>query len=346
MKRKLDEKYGIEGEFYVYHNDPLYENPLPFAFEGTSVLPPEMEFSENELVLGNVPLGDAKLIEITITNSGDGPGQINRVIIPERYERIMVLENIPLVIEEEEVMTLRWSPLVERELEGSVLVYHNDPDLDNPLELSLEGSAYVPPSLTIQRAVRWGMVDVGETDIKQFTISNSGDGVGIITDLIAVDLEAEIDVLENVPFEVGLDTEERITISWTPRDEEGLIGVLEIYHNDPELDNPFEVGLYGGIYEGVEEELPDIPGEYFLAQNYPNPFNPETTIRFGLKAAGNVRVTIVDILGRQVTEIVNSRLNSGYHQVQFDGSNLSAGLYFYTLEVNGFRDVKKMILVK
>jgi len=91
-----------------------------------------------------------------------------------------------------------------------------------------------------------------------------------------------------------------------------------------------------------------IPENYSLKQNYPNPFNPVTTIEFNLPASGVVSLKIYDIAGREYTsEISGMNLNAGTYKMNFNGSNLSSGVYFYSLVVNGkVINTKKMILVK
>jgi hypothetical protein len=93
-----------------------------------------------------------------------------------------------------------------------------------------------------------------------------------------------------------------------------------------------------------EESNNDL--DYSLSQNYPNPFNPVTTIEFTLKESSIVSLRIFNILGREVKTIINERLESGSHQVEFDGGNLESGVYFYEIQANNFRDVKKLILLK
>ena len=96
----------------------------------------------------------------------------------------------------------------------------------------------------------------------------------------------------------------------------------------------------------IQPETNSIPMEYSLEQNYPNPFNPSTTIKFALPVEENVVINVSDITGKQVAELLNQKMQAGYHEIKFDGSNLSSGVYFYKITTSGFTDVKKMILVK
>jgi Secretion system C-terminal sorting domain len=83
-----------------------------------------------------------------------------------------------------------------------------------------------------------------------------------------------------------------------------------------------------------------------LYPNYPNPFNPSTTIKFEMPRTSLVNLTVYDILGRQVSVLVNERRDAGVHEVKFDGSNLASGVYFYRLQTGGFVNTKKLLLVK
>ncbi len=85
---------------------------------------------------------------------------------------------------------------------------------------------------------------------------------------------------------------------------------------------------------------------YKLEQNYPNPFNPTSEISFSISKAGNTSLVVFNILGQKVSTLVNSELSAGTHKYQFDGSNLSSGIYFYKLQSNKFTSIKKMMLIK
>jgi hypothetical protein len=97
---------------------------------------------------------------------------------------------------------------------------------------------------------------------------------------------------------------------------------------------------------GVGNNSSIIPGTYSLSQNYPNPFNPVTQIKYGIPKQGLVTMKVFDVLGREVSKLVNEVKAPGSYIVDFDGTNLSSGVYFYKLEANGFSDVKRMMLIK
>jgi hypothetical protein len=94
------------------------------------------------------------------------------------------------------------------------------------------------------------------------------------------------------------------------------------------------------------EPVAGIPQNFSLSQNYPNPFNPVTKIKFALPNISNVKLVVYDVIGRQVQELINSRMNAGYHEFNFTASELPSGVYFYRLTAGEFTDVKKMTLIK
>jgi hypothetical protein len=110
--------------------------------------------------------------------------------------------------------------------------------------------------------------------------------------------------------------------------------------------------LYGGgtICGGLVSVEPvagnEIPREFSLGQNYPNPFNPVTKISFSIPQSANTKLTVFDISGKQVAELVNNTLNAGTYNVDFDAGNLGSGVYFYKIEAGKFSETRKMILVK
>ncbi|MDQ3021508.1 MAG: T9SS type A sorting domain-containing protein [Bacteroidota bacterium] len=114
-------------------------------------------------------------------------------------------------------------------------------------------------------------------------------------------------------------------------------------------------GVFGGtqvlkvtdVITGLNQISELVPDGYSLSQNYPNPFNPITVIRYSLIENRFTTLKVYDILGNEVTTLVNEKQNAGSYEVDFDGSNFSSGVYFYRLEVDGnIIDIKRMMLLK
>jgi hypothetical protein len=96
---------------------------------------------------------------------------------------------------------------------------------------------------------------------------------------------------------------------------------------------------------GLDNDL-TTPLVFNLYQNYPNPFNPSTIIKYSIPKTSKVKLTLFNLLGEEVTTLVNEEKNAGYHQVDFNANNLPSGIYFYQLKTNSYVETKKMILLK
>mgnify|MGYP001600271934 CR=1 FL=1 len=124
------------------------------------------------------------------------------------------------------------------------------------------------------------------------------------------------------------------------------------YKSEIFLSAPFlfisQINTITGIEQGK-----NIPEYYSLSQNYPNPFNPTTIIKYSIPASLNpskggtlVSLKVYDVLGREVTTLVNEEKQPGNYEVKFDGSNISSGVYFYRLQAGSFTETKKFVLIK
>jgi hypothetical protein len=87
-------------------------------------------------------------------------------------------------------------------------------------------------------------------------------------------------------------------------------------------------------------------GEFHLLQNYPNPFNPSTTIRYEIPARSHVSLIVYNTLGQEVSLLQYGEQEAGIHEVRFDGTNLSSGVYFYRIQAGGFVQTKKLNLLR
>ena len=141
----------------------------------------------------------------------------------------------------------------------------------------------------------------------------------------------------------GKDT---ITLKWTVKTKDAANPIVN------NVDTASIILVKGKITGVVPME--QLPTSYALSQNFPNPFNPSTMIKFTLPNAAKVTLKVYDIIGREVTEVVNQELAAGFYQYQFNANNLAGGVYFYRITAVGsvdgkesrFSDVKKLMLLK
>lgn len=105
---------------------------------------------------------------------------------------------------------------------------------------------------------------------------------------------------------------------------------------------------YDGVYEYSDDIFVDIPflSEFILHQNYPNPFNPTTTIRFSIPFESQVKITLNDVLGRELTVLYNELTEAGIKEIQVDGSSLSSGNYFVRMVSGNTQKIQKITLIK
>jgi photosystem II stability/assembly factor-like uncharacterized protein len=139
--------------------------------------------------------------------------------------------------------------------------------------------------------------------------------------------------------------------NWEQQYRKSGLGYKSVFFND--LLNGWTTGLDGIILKTIDggavnkdktEKI--ITDKFSLSQNFPNPFNPTSKIKFHISNLSNVKLVIYDILGKQITSLVNEQLKPGTYEVEFNGSNLSSGIYYYKLTAGNFTDTKRMLLIK
>lgn len=97
---------------------------------------------------------------------------------------------------------------------------------------------------------------------------------------------------------------------------------------------------------GIQNQNTQIPSAYNLFQNYPNPFNPSTVIRYDIPEISHVKLSVYDMLGREILTLVNELQTPGTHEVTFESASLESGVYVYQLVTEKFTDTRQMILLK
>lgn len=103
-----------------------------------------------------------------------------------------------------------------------------------------------------------------------------------------------------------------------------------------------------GQFVGINNITQELPNDFILYQNYPNPFNPVTLIKYGISENNEfINLTVYDMNGKKVNELVNKKQNRGIYEIQFNGNKLASGVYFYILKIdNEIKETKKMLLIK
>jgi photosystem II stability/assembly factor-like uncharacterized protein len=137
-------------------------------------------------------------------------------------------------------------------------------------------------------------------------------------------------------------------INWTLQNNSETVRQIDMFNSEI----GYAIGSGGTIYftdNGGNTEIQHnaaLVRSYSLSQNYPNPFNPSTKINFSIPKSGLVQIKVFDMLGREVQTLLNEFKTAGEYKIDFDGKNLSSGIYFYKMLTNDYVETKKMILIK
>jgi hypothetical protein len=131
-----------------------------------------------------------------------------------------------------------------------------------------------------------------------------------------------------------------------PSIELDSLGYLHLEYADAMKGSKYYTKTTMPLIVKVDEKKNNIPQEYELNQNYPNPFNPTTTINYQLPENGFVTIKVYDMLGKEVSTLVNENKSAGYYKVNFGASKLTSGVYVYIINANNFVQSKKMLLMK
>jgi hypothetical protein len=149
-----------------------------------------------------------------------------------------------------------------------------------------------------------------------------------------------------------VNTAETLTLSYDIHIEAGekINWVLSSESADYILDGAGELVVPSAARFILKRE-PVIPISFALHQNFPNPFNPITTLRYDLPSDAMVTLTVFDMLGREITQLVNTTQDAGFRSVQWNGTDsfgksVGAGVYLYHLRTGSFSQVRKMVLLK
>ncbi|MDG5766204.1 CotH kinase family protein [Balneolales bacterium ANBcel1] len=204
------------------------------------------------------------------------------------------------------------------------------------MQVSWEGMTVTPNSRTYHLRLQYRIGDQGPfTDV----LDENGDPV----EYLRSEEEGHRQWIGPVTLPESLNNRGYVQLMW------------RYYHTGEQRDHDSgardQLAVRNIVIEGLDvvdagQDAPDRPDSYRLRQNYPNPFNPSTSIRYDLPESGEVRLEIFDLVGRRITTLVESHQQAGSHQVHWDASGLSSGVYLYRLEAGNYVETRKMTLIK
>ena len=184
-----------------------------------------------------------------------------------------------------------------------------------------------------------------------FTVRNIGfaaDSITVLLDPVNVIPETAVSVSPTSFFLVAGDSQ-KVTFSIRPQQlvPQYYYSLITVQPKSGMSQSGLSKSLtFQVVIAGAVSLSTELPKEFALEQNYPNPLNPTTTIKYELPASSQVRLSVFDMLGREVTVLVNERRDAGVHEVRFDGLTLASGVYLYRLQAGDFVQSKRLIILK
>ena len=213
----------------------------------------------------------------------------------------------------------------------------------NNLPREFSGSLSIPVKVNAYEAVKVGDTQGWDALGGEITLSWPEFDVPADWNVVLID--------EFTGTEINLSQDESYKFSLIPDHNKSNIGMVREYSINslmPEVQrnkSPESARFMLSISKGEINDV-DLPNQFTLHQNYPNPFNPTTVISYELPQTVDVTLEVYDMLGRQISTLVDGRVNAGAHQVTFDASNLSSGVYIYRLSAGEQMFTRKLTVLK
>jgi len=193
--------------------------------------------------------------------------------------------------------------------------------------------------------VDFGSVNIGEEYFIEATFTAYGDQDVEISAMQLAGSGADYLSVDRSEFTIEAQSSETVTLRFYTDESVELESRIRVINNSDNLSNAYVWNVLASALS-VDDYQVRLPDDHELMQNHPNPFNPITSIDFALKTAGMVNLSVYDMNGRQISEVVNGNMNAGYHTVEFNAVDLPAGIYIYRITAGDFTSVRKMILMK
>jgi len=313
-------------------------SPDTIRVSGISAGVPGISFSEIGISFGAVKVNAYADSVITMTNTGyDTLRVFSTHVGTTTFSSQLVNAIIPQG--QSATDTIRFTPSTFGVFADSLTVSTNI----GVAYLSLSGSSPYPSISVFPDSVRFGNVGKNDTAPASIWVLNNSVNTLVLDSMYTASSAFRASITKaSVPYQDTIS----ITILFMPGNNASYFDTLFIHGNS--LISLTKVSLSGnGTLTSVPIPLSGIPSKYALEQNYPNPFNPSTNISFSLPKQSNVRLSIIDLLGREVATLVdNEERSAGNYTVMWNASSFASGVYFYRLQAGDFVQTKKLVLLK
>jgi Secretion system C-terminal sorting domain len=198
-----------------------------------------------------------------------------------------------------------------------------------------------PTSLTL---IGTATMDVPDQTVSHFSIPVTGVAPG--GSELVVDISVPFGIIEKNIFFIGINDFGETAPSYILADSCGFSNPVPPPNGNGIPEQHYVMSVTCDMGVALIEDDNKSSMTFMLNQNYPNPFNPTTTIKYQLSENNFVSVKVYDVLGEEIASLVNEKKVAGSYEVNFDASNLTSGIYFYTMQTGSFVETKKMVLLR
>ena len=333
------------GTITLTHN--AGNSPITISLTGTGIEPrPNIEISHRILNFDEVLINSSKSLTITITNTGTVDLEISEVSISgDGFTLFRVGNPITISAGNSTNIAVQFSPIEVKAYTGTITLTHNAGN--SPITIPLTGTGAEPAthSITVSpNPLAFGDVKLSSYRDLPIVIKNESNVGLIITNFeINVGNVSSFSIVDAIDIAVAPTVSYTATVRFSPDGTGAKVATLKIVTNIGEE----TVNLSGSGTPTISvDKLSEIPNTYNLMQNYPNPFNPTTIIEYTIPKDEFVKLTVYDINGKIIKELVNDYKSVGKYSVGFNASGYSSGTYYYKLEAGEYKNMKKMVLLK
>ena len=304
---------------------------------------PEINYTPLSYQFDSISWGDADTITGFIYNHGNAVLDVSgNAYLPGNFE-LLFAQNFTLQPGDSQRTRIRFTPRGILTLTDTVKLYNNDIS-ENPIKILLKGKAINNSDIFIHpKRLMYDSTRIDSFSLETFWIYNNG-GSNLIINNYSHTNNAYSVLNLTTPLLLEPDDSTTIIVKFAPPSIGLFSDTLKLFSNDIDEKNSY-VYLSGvGInVTGVKE---NYPLQFMLYQNYPNPFNPTTSIKYSLPRVAFVKLQLFNIYGQLVQTLVNEQKMPGTHEIKFNASQYSSGVYFYRLQAENFVTTKKLLLIK
>ena len=300
---------------------------------------PQIVINKADIDFDQVTAKSVKIDTLIITNNSSTPLLIDSIYTDTKWFTV-TSQKITLIKSDTLTLLISFTSDTMKTYSDTLYIKSNS---SIPLTtIILKGQLAVPSIVLNQNTIDFGRIRINTITIDTLIITNNSISPLIID---SVYTRTKWFTGTSPKDTVSLTGSLKLIISFTPDTLKPYSDTLYIVNNS---DTPLaKILLKGnGALTEVTQIRPGIPISFGLSQNYPNPFNPSTTINYQLPMKCHVTLKVFDVLGKEVTVLINAYQTAGYYSVTFNVTNLPSGVYFYRLQTDSFTDTKKILLLK